>query len=307
MIKESVFILIHGGGGYYISCGIYKVENIINHKCYIGQSVQIEKRFKQHKNNYDNKNERIYDSYFYRAIRKYGIDNFKFEILELCDQSELNDREAFWIKKFDSYKNGYNETLGGDGSIRVDRSEFEHYFLSNNPYIKQLAKHFNICERQAGRILKEIGYKSKFYITKEKEQAICDYYLSDDEISLADVEEMFGVERTSASRILKKNNIEVRKITINSLNKYKKILIYDLDGNFLAVSLLKDFKHWLYENGHTKDATCRCMYRCLSGDLWQAYGFIVRWFKDDYLKKIEVYDYWDKNGVYEKKNFCKKG
>lgn len=94
--------------------GIYKIENLINHKVYIGQSKQIEKRFEQHKKTAFLKNDPNYNNLIYKAIRKYGIENFDFEVLEIVPNSkDLNNREVFWISKFDSYKNGYNMTPGG--------------------------------------------------------------------------------------------------------------------------------------------------------------------------------------------------
>lgn len=45
---------------------------------------------------------------------KYGVDNFDFEIVELCAQNELNEKEKYWIKQYNSYLKGYNETIGGE-------------------------------------------------------------------------------------------------------------------------------------------------------------------------------------------------
>lgn len=92
-----------------MAIGIYKITNIKNNKCCIGQSRDIERRWKYHKTNFQNP---TYDTYLYRAIRKYGLKNFSFEVLELCKEQELNDKEMFWIKKFNSFKNGYNCTTG---------------------------------------------------------------------------------------------------------------------------------------------------------------------------------------------------
>ena len=98
--------------------GIYKFENKINHHIYIGQSVNITQRYKDHlnryKNNFTSNNE--YDSAIHRALRKYGLENFSFEIIEECpnDTTILNEREIFWINYYNSYNDGYNETPGGD-------------------------------------------------------------------------------------------------------------------------------------------------------------------------------------------------
>lgn len=100
--------------------GIYKIENLINHKCYIGQSIDINKRWRRHRESY---NEPKYDSYnypLYCAMRKYGFENFSFEIVEECQRECLNEKERFYIKKYNSFFNGYNQTLGGDGAVCPD-------------------------------------------------------------------------------------------------------------------------------------------------------------------------------------------
>ena len=94
--------------------GIYKITNKLNNKIYIGQSVNIEIRFKDHKSK--QKRDREPDSHLYRAIEKYGLENFNFEILEECGPLELNSKESFYISKFKSNDSnfGYNKTEGGD-------------------------------------------------------------------------------------------------------------------------------------------------------------------------------------------------
>lgn len=98
--------------------GIYKITNKINNNSYIGKSVDIYNRWRTHKNTAFNAspNNVQYEYALYRAIRKYGIDNFEMSIIEVvADASTLNDREQFWIAYFDTFNNGYNETEGGDG------------------------------------------------------------------------------------------------------------------------------------------------------------------------------------------------
>lgn len=98
-------------------CGIYCIENVLDHKKYIGQSVDIyarwsshlsELRYNKHKN-----------SYFQRSWNKYGKENFKFYVLEICPKSQLDNRERWNIKYYKSYerKYGYNRDMGGQ-SIR---------------------------------------------------------------------------------------------------------------------------------------------------------------------------------------------
>lgn len=91
---------------------IYKIENQINHKVYIGQTIKsLNKRFNQHKNNYT----KPYFSqiHLYRAFKKYGIENFSFEKIERVNDENLDEREKYWIAYYNSYENGYNSTLGG--------------------------------------------------------------------------------------------------------------------------------------------------------------------------------------------------
>lgn len=66
--------------------GIYKIQNKINNKIYIGQSVHIERRFQEHC--FPSKT-----SVISKAIQKYGKDNFTFDIIEECNISELNEKE----------------------------------------------------------------------------------------------------------------------------------------------------------------------------------------------------------------------
>lgn len=96
--------------------GIYKITNLINNKCYIGQSIHIEKRFAQHKSPYEI--ERDKEKPLYKAFLKYGIENFSFEILEECSSEELNEKEKFYIEKYKSLtsQNGYNILSGGEGN-----------------------------------------------------------------------------------------------------------------------------------------------------------------------------------------------
>ena len=94
-----------------MSTGIYKYENKINGKVYIGLSNNIERRFNQHL--YDAQTEWRSKTGIDYAIKKYGIENFTFGILELCKEEELDQKERYWISYYDSYNKGYNRTPGG--------------------------------------------------------------------------------------------------------------------------------------------------------------------------------------------------
>lgn len=90
---------------------IYLITNIVNDKKYVGQTrQQLNKRWLSHITE-----SRTYsDRPLYRAMNKYGLDNFKIRILEECNVNVLNEREIWWIDFLDSYTNGYNATTGGE-------------------------------------------------------------------------------------------------------------------------------------------------------------------------------------------------
>lgn len=95
--------------------GVYKITNKINGHAYIGISNDINKRFNEHKNRFSIIDSKEYDKALYKAFRKYGIDNFIFEVLiEENDIEKRKELEKYYIKLYNTYNNGYNETIGGD-------------------------------------------------------------------------------------------------------------------------------------------------------------------------------------------------
>ena len=91
-----------------ILSGVYMIKNIKNNKAYIGISIDIFRRWKEH----------LYNAFslhqhnkLYNALRKYGLINFSFQILELTEDIR---RECYWIEYYDSIRHGYNIRSGGD-------------------------------------------------------------------------------------------------------------------------------------------------------------------------------------------------
>ena len=85
-----------------------------------------------------------------RAFRKYGLDNFIFEVIEECDKNRLNEREIYWINYYNSYYDGYNETLGGENAMATSKITEEDL----NRIIQMLKE--NILSEQD--IAKQTGY-----------------------------------------------------------------------------------------------------------------------------------------------------
>lgn len=95
--------------------GIYKITNLVNNKSYIGKSIHIPRRFLEHRS--PNEWKRNSNKPLYLAFKKYGLENFTFEVIERCSKEELNDKEKYWIAQLDTQNpdKGYNITAGGDG------------------------------------------------------------------------------------------------------------------------------------------------------------------------------------------------
>lgn len=128
---------------------IYKYTNRINGKIYIGQTTTgMTYRQNQHLYQLDD------NTYFHRAIKKYGIENFDLEIIEDNIQiSELDDKEIFYIKKFQSYYTsglGYNLTKGGQWGTSNQKlfgtqdEEIKKLILTTSLSFKDIAKRYNV-------------------------------------------------------------------------------------------------------------------------------------------------------------------
>lgn len=105
----------------FVISGIYKIENVVNHKVYIGQSIDVYRRFKEHFQS----SSKLSNTYLHYAIFHYGIENFTFQILK--ETYDLDYWEKFFITIYHSYdaKYGYNLTTGGQkNSKRTDNFYF---------------------------------------------------------------------------------------------------------------------------------------------------------------------------------------
>ena len=164
-----------------MSIGIYKIENLINGHCYIGQSINIELRWKRHREAI-----KTSDYPLYLSIRKYGIENFSFEIIQECSIDELDELEVYWIQYYDSYYNGYNQTPGGSQKrcpIKIseeDLSEIVNLLKNSNMSQHEIAKKFNvgddtISEINHGktRIIDGISYPIRDNKKTNKKCSIC--------------------------------------------------------------------------------------------------------------------------------------
>lgn len=132
---------------------IYKITNDVNQKVYIGMTERtIEERFKEHC--YDYKRRSFEKRPLYAAMKKYGTEHFHVELIEETNNPE--EREQYWIRFYNSYGNGYNATIGGDGKRYIDYDEIIQVYqeVQNVNKTAQITGH---CPKQISQILKSAG------------------------------------------------------------------------------------------------------------------------------------------------------
>lgn len=94
-------------------CGIYKITNLKTQQCYIGQSVDVAQRWKDHcKAGCDIEASKT--NKLYQSMINEGLWNFSFELLEQCSREQLNEKEKFWIELYQSNIYGLNSTKGNN-------------------------------------------------------------------------------------------------------------------------------------------------------------------------------------------------
>jgi DNA repair exonuclease SbcCD ATPase subunit len=87
--------------------GIYKITNETNQMCYVGQAVDIAKRWKTHLKRAVGA-EGVVNNKLYPAMQEFGVENFSFEVIDRCDKDKLNEREQYWQKFYEARSFGYS-------------------------------------------------------------------------------------------------------------------------------------------------------------------------------------------------------
>ena len=149
---------------------IYCITNQINGKQYIGKTISsIERRFLEHKS----ERLRSPDRPLYRAMNKYGVENFTIEVLEERDYKMLSEREIYWISKKDTYYNGYNATLGGDGKVLYDYEQIVDKYRSGM-LTKELADYFE-CSVDTIRLALHAANIDLSNNKQQRKKIVCKY------------------------------------------------------------------------------------------------------------------------------------
>lgn len=242
---------------------IYRYTNLINGKKYIGQTNNFERRVKEHKSCSFNPKSINYDDKLHQAIRKYGYENFKIEIIEVINNADnyeiVNEREAFWIKAEQSLLTqwGYNILEGGKNCGRsfLSQDEINHIkelIKKETPYsdiqqIYPISKTF-ISDINHGKFFfdeKEIYPLCKYRISNEIYDALIEDLLKP-ELTLKELAQRYDLAESTVKKFnygtlqkgYYKGEYPIRKITPQ---QYKRQLIKDylLNTNLLYKDIVK--------------------------------------------------------------------
>lgn len=180
---------------------IYKLTSPSG-KCYIGQTTNETDR----KRCFNNPNKYYSGHRMDNAIKKYGVSNFTYEVLVSIERDSkeslreaLDELEKFYIKKFNSYKQGYNMTLGGSGSKGCFQTEESKRKIS---------------QKARGRK----GSMTGRHLTDEQRKKVSDFAKT----RTGDKNAFYGKTHTESAK---------RKI---AMANSKKIIQYDLNNNFIS-------------------------------------------------------------------------
>lgn len=217
--------------------GIYKITNKVNGKIYIGQSKDIYFRWHRHHLAAFNNSYPQYNCLLYKAIRKYGIENFNFEVIEECEEYLLNEREQFYIEKYNSFdvNFGYNMITAiqysENSPLSEESAELIRQFLLNSEMSQmEIAKDFNTSQMTVSSINLGYAWYNNNYTypirSKRKHHYCCD----------CGVEISSGAERCNACRGKFKAKTYVLPINREELKKLIRSTPFTKIGEMYSVS-----------------------------------------------------------------------
>lgn len=209
---------------------IYKITNIETGKCYIGETVQdYNRRWNKHINSL---NYREGCPLLKTAMKKHGIEKFKFEILIVCFDEDLVKYEKEYIKRYNSIApNGYNILTGGqigDGKVGYKHTEETIQKIKEKGRIfrESHPDHFETYREKHKESMAKIDLSSRIKNSEKYQQAI-----REKRVGGHNTED----SKKKISESLKKyyQNMDTSKPKVNTLSTNKAVFQYDKDGNFL--------------------------------------------------------------------------
>ena len=234
-----------------IIIGIYLIENLINNKKYVGQSKNILARWSGHR--YDSKTR---DLPLYRAMRKYGIENFKFSILEECSISELSVKEDYWMNYYNCFlPNGYNynkaETHYSNLAIPDKYKRIIFDIKYSDKLLKDIAIEYGLEKGAITNINQGISWRleGEQYPLRGHDDIDLNniIQLLKEDFSLKEIADYFGVSIPTIKGMLYTNNIKVTDIR-PTLTSSRRIKITNIETNESKSFRKKlDAAQWLHD------------------------------------------------------------
>lgn len=117
----------------------------------------LDERKLEHKKTFNDKSSRTYNFKLYKAMRKYGFENFEFSLIERCKDKELGMREKYYIELYNTSVDGYNEALGGYGKPLWSEKAIEacKVLYENGWLLKDISDVFKSNPKTIGKKLRE--------------------------------------------------------------------------------------------------------------------------------------------------------
>lgn len=303
-----------------MSCGIYKITNILTGEMYIGASKDLKKRLWAHRNKYSNIKE---------IIEKYGVENFTFEVIEECLEEELSEKEEEYIELYDSRNKGYNISKGGErgntnttGYYRVHKDKNKKYvqgYLWRYHYFEN-GKHKSIRRMDLNKLKEEVLARGLKWEILDEENA----KKSDEEneqaiiINNHHVKNNTGLYRVSKCKTKPNSNNIIYRYQYDHNGKFKQISSADLialekkvKDSGLPWKIIDENKteltyeeFYLHKNDNTPhhDTGLYNVRKIKSKNFHQGYTWKYKFYEDSVEKSISRIDLIDLKKEVEKRN-----
>lgn len=231
---------------------IYKITNIKNNKIYIGKTTKKRPtdRYSQHRYITRHLDQEKNVSYLHRAMASDGLDNFTFEVIEQVDNTLLNEREEFWIQQYNSVApNGYNLTLGGEGTCGFSRpqteEEREKRKQSNKQFYLDHPEYLEEISQRTKKLWKNEEYRDKVL------KGLQHYHQEHPDAFKGENNPMYGKKHTEEALKKIRDHAATRKNKIAQLDKDTYQIIQIFDGVKDAEKALQVSHGWISKAART--------------------------------------------------------
>lgn len=235
-----------------IIVGIYLIENLVNNKKYVGQSKNILARWSGHR--CDSKTK---DLPLYRAMRKYGLENFKFSILEECSISELANKEDYWMHYYDCFiPKGYNYNIAETHFTNLAIPEKYRKIIADIKYSDKLLKDIaaeNGLQKDAITMInrgKSWRVEGETYPLRGHDEIPLDWIVAliKDNYTIGEIADYFETTSPTIKGILYTNGLRVKDLR-EPLSSSRRIKLTNLSTNESWSFRKKlDAAEWMHNN-----------------------------------------------------------